>query len=701
MIRRIRSSRINLSILMVATLVLLVIVTASAVGFPAIWLIHNQLDEQAWTLVESGSRSAQALMSEDWDKLENLALLTAQRPTLARLVRAGDSKPLGDYLRILREDAQLDLILICEAADRVFIQAGGSLAVDACQAGGQSRLYRATTGAGDENVVVWLLAAQTIPEAEAGEFVVVGLRLDDQYAAQLSARTGLEHVLLYDGEYASSSLVNSDTSWEDSLSALLGEGQKGVFMFQDTPHYAIRSRFKDSRQELVSFLSTKNITTAQQTLTRSLVAGILLVMLVSSVAGGFLASRINRPLVRLRNSATALQRGDLTTPIVPRTRLKQIAQVAYALEDARVALNHSLTALRQETEWNDHLLNSILEGILALDRQSRITFFSQGAERITGYRQEQVIGKPVDAILQSTTEESFSQRIQNLGGKPTVVNVLIAGKRTALAVTAAELIRSEVGRPGIVLVCRDVSEEETVRRLLGDFLANITHEFRTPLTALAASIELLIDQLPALSTSELHELLNSLHLGILGLQTLVDNLLEGASIEAGRFRVYPRLVQIDEIIRETSQTMKPLFEKYGQRLTLEVEPNLPEVQADPRRIGQVMINLLSNAIKWSPAGVEIGLSARKCREGVQVSVSDCGPGVAQDQKPELFNRFVHLRTGSQRAEYGAGIGLSVVKAIVEAQGGKVGVSDRPEGGSIFWFTVPESAPEALLEEQSG
>ncbi|MCZ7552628.1 MAG: ATP-binding protein [Anaerolineales bacterium] len=701
MIRRIRFSRINLSILMVATLVLLVIVTASAVGLPAIWLIHKQLDEQAWALVESGSRSALVLMAEDRENLENLALLTAQRPTLARLVRAGDLQPLGDYLQILRTDARLDVILICEAPDRVLVQAGDHLAAGVCQPGEPSRLYQATTGADGNTPMVWLLAAQTIPEAAAGKLVVVGLRLDDRYAAQLSARTGLEHILLFDGKYSSSSLAGSDAAWEGSPPALPGEGQKGVFTFQNTPHYAVRSPLADSRQELVSFLSTQNITTAQQTLTRTLVAGILLVVLVSSVIGGFLASRINRPLVRLRNSATALRRGDLTTPIVPRTRLEQIAQVAYALEDARVALNHSLTALRQETEWNDHLLNSILEGILALDRQNRITFFSQGAERITGYRQERVIGKPVDAILQSATEESFSQRVQNLGGKPAVIPVLIAGRRVALAVTAAELIRSEVGRPGIVLVCRDVSEEEAMRRLLGDFLANITHEFRTPLTALAASIELLIDQLPTLTTSELGELLNSLHLGILGLQTLVDNLLEGASIEAGRFKVYPRPVQIDEIIRETSQTMKPLFEKYNQQLVLEVEPNLPEVQADPRRMGQVMINLLSNAIKWSPAGAEIGLSARKCEAGVQVAVSDCGPGVAQDQKPELFNRFVHLRSGSQRAEYGAGIGLSVVKAIVEAQGGEVGVSDRPEGGSVFWFTVPEPAPEALLEGGSG
>jgi PAS domain S-box-containing protein len=541
-----------------------------------------------------------------------------------------------------------------------------------------------------------MLSSQPVPEGKNGEVVTVGTLLDKNFAADLQRRSGLEQVLLYDDEFISASITDPAADWEVIAQALSGEGQRGAFSILGQPYYAARSRFEDSSLELVSSLSVENIAEAQRTLTRLLAAGILLVVLVGSVFGGFLAGRINLPLVRLRDSAKALRSGDLTTPIIPRTRVKQIAQVSYALEDARIALNHSLTAHRQEKEWSDHLLNSILEGILALDRQGRITFFSQGAERITGYRQEQVIGKPVDSIFLTSGNERFSQRIQTLGGKQAVINVQVNGRQTALAVTAAGLIRSEIGRPGTVLVLRDVSEEEAIRRLLGDFLANITHEFRTPLSALAASIELLMDQLPSLDVSEVRELLDSLHLGILGLQTLVDNLLEGASIEAGRFRVYPRPIQIEEIIQEAIHTMQPLFDKYNQRLILEVEPDLPEVQADPRRTGQALINLLSNAIKWSPDGAEILLITRKWRQGVQVCVSDRGPGVALEQRPELFNRFVHLRSGNQRAEYGAGIGLSVVKAIIEAQGGEVGVSDRPDGGSEFWFTVPEaeSVPES-------
>jgi signal transduction histidine kinase len=203
----------------------------------------------------------------------------------------------------------------------------------------------------------------------------------------------------------------------------------------------------------------------------------------------------------------------------------------------------------------------------------------------------------------------------------------------------------EAGDARVALVFRDVSEEEAVHRLMGHFLANVAHEFRTPLSALAASVELLLDQAPDLSSAELRELLSSLHLGILGLQTLVDNLVEGASIEAGRFRVSARPANLGKIIAEAIQTMQPLLDKHSQHLVVELPAVIPVVRADSRR-------------------------------------------TVQEHRSDLFRRFVHPDSVGDRTQYGVGLGLSVVKAIIEASGGQVGVEDRPGGGSTFWFTLP-------------
>jgi signal transduction histidine kinase len=274
------------------------------------------------------------------------------------------------------------------------------------------------------------------------------------------------------------------------------------------------------------------------------------------------------------------------------------------------------------------------------------------------------------------------------GAKKKLVVRLSGERQAVLSFTGARLAPAEAGDTQVALVFRDISEEELIRRILGDFLANIAHEFRTPLSAAAASSELLMDQLQDLSQAELRELLNSLHLGILGLQTLVDNLLESASIEAGRFYISPHRSDLGRIIAGAVQLIQPLLDKYGQRLVVELPADIPVVFADERRIIQVLVNLISNASKYGPSDEEIKISAFADQNWVKIQVADCGPGIPIDRQDQLFRRFMYPNRLDRSEKVGAGLGLSVVKATVESHGGQVGVQDRPGGGSIFWFSLP-------------
>jgi PAS domain S-box-containing protein len=369
--------------------------------------------------------------------------------------------------------------------------------------------------------------------------------------------------------------------------------------------------------------------------------------------------------------------------------VREVALVAQALERARIDLQRTLAELRQEKAWTDHLLEAFVEGIVTLDHQGRITFFSRGAERITGWDRDRVLNRSCDEVFRPVeTDESFSQSIPPPGRRHKITVELADGHQATLAVTGARLMPPEAGDARAALVFRDVSEEEAVHRLIGHFLANVAHEFRTPLSALAASVELLLDQAPDLSPAELRELLTSLHLGILGLQTLVDNLLESASIEAGRFRVHPRPSNLARIIAEAIRTMQPLLDKYGQRLVLELPVAIPVVRADSRRTVQVLVNLLSNASKYGPDDAEITVGAFLTEGWVRVTVADRGPGVRPEHRHDLFRRFVYPDSDSNKTQYGVGLGLSVVKAVIEAHGGQVGVEDQAGGGSAFWFTLP-------------
>jgi signal transduction histidine kinase len=238
------------------------------------------------------------------------------------------------------------------------------------------------------------------------------------------------------------------------------------------------------------------------------------------------------------------------------------------------------------------------------------------------------------------------------------------------------------------LVIRDVSNEEYIHRLLGDFMANITHEFRTPLSALEASSELLLDNLHSLSKTEIEELLTSLNLGIINLQTLIDNLIEASSIEAGRFKVSIQSVPFDSILKESQEMIQPLVEKYGLKLLVLPVTEPFNVLADHRRTVQVLVNLLSHAIKHSPESGHIQVNHFLSEKAVRVEITDEGGGVPLNQRGNLFRRFSHLDMPNERTRQGAGLGLSVVKAIVEAQQGEVGMTDIPKGGTSFWFTLP-------------
>ena len=230
------------------------------------------------------------------------------------------------------------------------------------------------------------------------------------------------------------------------------------------------------------------------------------------------------------------------------------------------------------------------------------------------------------------------------------------------------------------------------------FLANVSHEFRTPLTAVAASVELLMDQVDDLSPAELHELLATLHLGVLNLHKLVDNLLESANIEAGRFRVRPRPASLGDIIAEATATMQPLLDRHGQRLAVELPAAIPVVLADPRRVVQVLVNLLSNASNAQRGLPDTAHGQITISAPWWATATRCGCWwPTKDQASRRSSGLNYCTAGAslrrppaedaaQHAPAGFGLGLSVVKAIVEGHGGQLGMDDRPAAAQ--WFGSP-------------
>jgi signal transduction histidine kinase len=219
-------------------------------------------------------------------------------------------------------------------------------------------------------------------------------------------------------------------------------------------------------------------------------------------------------------------------------------------------------------------------------------------------------------------------------------------------------------------------------------LATVAHELRGPLTALATSSELLAEDFSQLGHDQIKAMLGAMHRRTLWLQGLVENLLCAATIREGRLHLYRQSLSLTDVLADVEAVVGPILAQRGQRLRVRRRSGLPEVLADSRRLGQVLINLILNATKFAAPETCIDVTISSRNGSVRVAVADRGPGVAPEVAHRLFEPYVRASASSGAPKEGVGLGLSIVKSIIEAHGGLVGVESRRGGGARFWFSLP-------------
>lgn len=225
-------------------------------------------------------------------------------------------------------------------------------------------------------------------------------------------------------------------------------------------------------------------------------------------------------------------------------------------------------------------------------------------------------------------------------------------------------------------------------RLKSSFVNLVSHELRTPLTSIRGYAEFLEDHIGGALTQEQEGFVGQIQEGAIRLQVLLDDLLDFARLDAGSFKLTLQETDLASQIRESVKSLRPQALEKGLNMEVLLSDEPLPLLGDPRRIGQILINLIGNALKFTPPGGRITVAARTTASEVRVEVRDNGPGIAQEHLSHLFERFFQVDTTDTRKAGGAGLGLSISKALVEAHGGKIGVETAPGKGSTFWFTLP-------------
>jgi signal transduction histidine kinase len=232
-------------------------------------------------------------------------------------------------------------------------------------------------------------------------------------------------------------------------------------------------------------------------------------------------------------------------------------------------------------------------------------------------------------------------------------------------------------------------------RLKSDFVSNVSHELRTPLTAIKGAVDLVLREVPGPLTEKQIHYLTRVRSNTQHLAGLINDLLDLSKIESGRIDVRSSRVSVGGLLHEVVETLRPVAaEKAIVLEAITPEPSIM-VWADRDKINQVLMNLIGNAIKFTAAPGKVTVSAsRNCKEGVQVSVSDTGPGIAPEEKEKIFEKFYQIADLEGAKPKGTGLGLAICKALVELHGGKIWVESEEGRGSTFSFTLPVSGPQS-------
>jgi K+-sensing histidine kinase KdpD len=209
-----------------------------------------------------------------------------------------------------------------------------------------------------------------------------------------------------------------------------------------------------------------------------------------------------------------------------------------------------------------------------------------------------------------------------------------------------------------------------------------------PITALVTSAQLLEEDFDTLSPQQMRERIASMHRGAFWLHELVENVLSAATIRAGRLYLRRQTMRVEEVVEETSSVVGPILSQQGQRLETSLEASTLEVDADPRRIGQVLVNLISNASDHSTPGSPTEIAVESRGPSVRVSVADRGAALRNGSHSDGDRSAARPDFDLQSATETANLGLAVAKWIIEAHGGRVGASNRRGGGARFWFELP-------------
>jgi signal transduction histidine kinase len=669
---------------------LLVTLAVTAVSIAGVRLLRDLAEAEALTRVELGVSSALEALRQSSEDLQTAARVLGERPTLLRMLRGSNLDALDPYLIRYCEGAALDGCAVVREGS-LLASVGDDMdwqrILDNAKEQGQQFLI---TGALPGTALVGALAE--VADLEAVNVLAIRL-MDQQFADRLSERVGLEVRVIdfasfqRDGEFA---VLNSDAL---AVSAPVADRIRTLGVFAAS--LPVAAATGETIALLQAVLPESQVMRPVARLERRMLLIAIVVALLATTGGILIGRHWIDGVKRLTLAARRIGAGDLGASI-PGEGGRELGVLATTMEEMRRSLVDLTGEIRRREADAQAVLGGIVEGVYAVDRERRIRFLNPQAEKLLKVPATDAIGRFCGDVLKPEPDARGRRPCEH-------ACPILQARRTGSAESREQIqpvsgrvrrvvIASAAASDGMqVQVLRDETDLEAVRRTRDTVLANISHEFRTPLAAQLASIELLRDGIGGMMPNAQRELVASLERGVQRLTWLIDNLLESVRIESGQLSIRRHDVELDTVIQAARDLIGPLIEQRGQTLEVRLPDGHPVIRGDEQRLTQVFVNLLANASKFAPPDSVIRVGGRATGNGsVTFWVDDEGPGPRDPEDATLFEQF-RRSGGEDPEESGLGLGLFIVRSIVERHGGRVSLFRTPESRTRAQVELPSDS----------
>ena len=505
-----------------------------------------------------------------------------------------------------------------------------------------------------------------------------------------------EGLVLTDSQSDPSTMENHAGRPEIRDAFAKGDGQSirhSVTVKSDLLYYAVRLSPAGAPPVVLRFaLPLQTVDQAIWEFRRRLWLASLVMLLVTGTASLLISRSFADRVDNLTKFSLRVAQGDFR-PIEADRSGDALDSLAVSLNQTAAQLDRTIRTLTEERNLSSAILGSMVEGVAVVSSSERLLFTNAGFAEILDLDVPPQSGSALVEVVRQT--ELIEAVREVLKGEPRVETEIVTGtlRQHFFAVTVASVRAAQTS--GAVIVLHDITDLRKLERVRRDFVANVSHEFKTPLTAIQGFAETLL-------AGALDDPLNRLRfLEIIlehsrRLARLTDDLLKLSKMDADRLELEVRRLSVSQFVESCIETtQRPAAEK-DLRISVNLQQSLPDIAADRRRLAEVLQNLLDNAMQYTAAGGQIMVSASADDSEVTFTVSDTGIGIPKADQPRIFERFYRVDVARSREVGGTGLGLSIAKHLVEAHGGRIWVESEVGQGSQFRFTVPIFDPERAV-----